>query len=74
MNWTTCLAGLPEDTSAWNSLLLMRYLLLLGLLDCASGQVAVRLAVNLKYSICPETDIEIGAAPYYNVRVSMSCP
>lgn len=53
MNWTTCLAGLPEDTSAWNSLLLMRYLLLLGLLDCASGQVAVRLAGQSKIFYLP---------------------
>lgn len=53
MNWTTCLAGLPEDTSAWTSLLLMRYLLLLGLLDCVSGQVAVRLAGQSKIFYLP---------------------
>lgn len=55
MNWTTCLAGLSEDTSAWTSLLLMRYLLLLGLLDSVSGQVAVRLAGQSKIFYLPRS-------------------
>lgn len=53
MNWTTCLAGLPEDTSGWTSLILMRYLLRLILLDCVSGQVAVRLAGKSKIFYLP---------------------
>lgn len=55
MNWTTCLAGLPEDTSLWTALLLMRYLLLLGILDCVSGQVAVRLAGQSKIFYLPRS-------------------
>ena len=43
MNWTTCLAGLPEDIALCGPLTLLRYLLLLGLLDCASGQAAARM-------------------------------
>lgn len=43
MSWTTCLAGLPEEYTLAGPLTLLRYLLLLGLLDCAAGQTAVRL-------------------------------
>lgn len=55
MSWTTCLAGLPEDTSAWTSLLLMRYMLLLGLLDCVCGQAAIRLAGKSKTFYLPRS-------------------
>lgn len=69
MSWTTCLAGLPEDTSAWTSLLLMRYLLLLGLLDCVCGQVAVRLAGKSKTFYLPRS----GYQKWYRFVLQCSC-
>lgn len=44
MSWTTCLSGLPEDPAAWTSILVAQYLLLLSVLDLASGGTASQMA------------------------------
>lgn len=53
MNFTSCIAGLPEDISLWNSLTLMRYLFLLGILDCASGRGVFQTICRSKYLYLP---------------------
>lgn len=55
MSFTACVAGLSEDNSLWNSLMLMRYLFLLGVLDCASGQIVIRVISRSKPFYLPRS-------------------
>lgn len=53
MSWTTTLAGLPEEPALAGTIALLRYLLLLGLLDCAAGRTAAGLAGRSKVFYLP---------------------